>query len=134
MVEQHQRHEPDCFGFVGHQLDERALEAYGFGGEVDAAAAPAFVEDQVYDGEDGVEPLWQHVRGRDLERDVRVADLVLRTCEALAHRLERDEKRARDLLGREAAERAQGEGDLGVERERRVTAGEDQLEALVGEC
>ena len=35
--------------------------------------------------------------------------------------------------GREAAERPQGERDLGVERQRRVAAGEDELEPLVGE-
>ena len=43
-------------------------------------------------------------------------DLVLRAGQALAHRLEREEEGAGDLLGREAAEGAQGEGDLRVER------------------
>ena len=32
----------------------------------------------------------------------------------------------------QAAERAQGQGDLRLERERRMAAGEDQLEPLVG--
>ena len=87
------------FGFVGHELGQRAAEADRLCGQVDAAAAPAFVEDQVDDGEHGVEPLGQQVVGRDGERDAGVADLVLGACQALAHRLERDEEGACDLLG-----------------------------------
>jgi hypothetical protein len=71
--------------------------------------------------------------GRDGERDAGVADLVLGARQALAHRLERDEEGAGDLFGGETAERAQREPDLRVERERRVAAGEDQLEPLVRE-
>jgi hypothetical protein len=59
---------------------------------------------------------------------------VLGARPALAHGLERDAERARDLLGREPAQGAQGEADLGVERQRRVATGEDQLEPLVREC
>ena len=70
---------------------------------------------------------------RDGKRDAGVADLVLGAGQALAHRLERDQESAGDLVGREAAERAQREPDLRIERERRVAAGEDQLEPLVRE-
>ena len=43
------------------------------------------------------------------------------------------EKRARDLVGLEAAERAQRQRDLGLERQRRVAAGEDQPQPIVGD-
>src|SRR5262249_39951962 len=80
-----------------------------------------------------VQSLRQQVVRRYGKRDPGVADLVLRAGQALAHRLERDEEGTRDLLGREAAERAQRESDLRVERQRRVAAREDQLEPLVRE-
>src|SRR5262249_8374827 len=44
-----------------------------------------------------------------------------------------DEEGTRDLVGLEAAQRAQRQDDLCVERERRMAAGEDQLEPLVCE-
>jgi hypothetical protein len=73
------------------------------------------------------------VGGRHPERDARIADLSLRAHEPLRHRRVRDEERAGDLLGREPAERAERERDLRLDCERRVAAGEDELEPLVGE-
>ena len=61
------------------------------------------------------------------------ADLALGAHEALRHRRLGHEERAGDLGRRQAAERAQRERDLRVGRERRVTAREDELQALVGE-
>jgi hypothetical protein len=52
----------------------------------------------------------------------------------LRHRRLRHQERPRDLAGGQAAERAQRQRDLGVGGQRRVTAGEDQFEALVGKC
>ena len=68
---------------------------------------------------------------RDTKRDSGHLDLPLRSDQPLRHRLLRDEKGARDLLRTQAAERPQRERDLGVELERRVAAGEDELESLV---
>ena len=96
---QHEREQGVRLGLVGHQLDQGAAEADRLRRQVDAAAAPALVEDQVDDREHRVEPLGQQVVGRDGKRDAGVADLVLGAGQALAHRLERDEERARDLLG-----------------------------------
>jgi hypothetical protein len=42
-------------------------------------------------------------------------------------------RNARDLLGGQAAERAQRQRHLGFGRERRVAAGEDELQPLVGD-
>src|SRR5450755_5017667 len=108
------------FGFVGHELDEGAAEANRLSREVHAAAAPAFVEDQIDDREHGIEPLGQPMAGRDGERYARVSDLMFGAGQALAHGLEGDEEGACDLLGREAAECAKRESDLRVERERRM--------------
>ena len=119
-------------GLVGHQLGERSPEPDRLGREV-APAAVALVEDQVDDREHGREPVGQQVGRRDPERDPGVADLVLGADEPLRHRLARDEERAGDLLGGQPAEGAQGQRDLRVERQRRVAAGEDQLEPLVGD-
>jgi hypothetical protein len=70
---------------------------------------------------------------RDAERDARVLDLALRPREPPLHRLVGDQEGARDLLGAKPAERTQGQGDLCLEPERRVAAGEDQLQPLVRE-
>jgi hypothetical protein len=51
--------------------------------------------------------------------------------EALGHRRRRHQEGGGDLVRAQPAERAQRQRDLGVERQRRVAAGEDQLEALV---
>jgi len=88
------------------------------------AASATLVEDQVDDREDGGQP----AGGRHRERDGGVADLVLGAGQPLAHRLGRDEEGPGDLFGRRAAEGAQGQCHLGVERERGMAAGEDQLE------
>src|SRR5579871_6101922 len=73
------------------------------------------------------------MRRRDPERDARVRDLALGAYEALRHRRLGDEERAGDLPGGEAAERAQDQRDLRLEGERRVRAGEEQLEPFVAE-
>ena len=70
--------------------------------------------------------------GGHAERDAGGLDLVLRPDQALRHRLLRDQEGARDLLSGQAAERPQRQRDLAVEGERRMAAGEEQLEPLVG--
>ena len=66
-----------------------------------------------------------------LIRDARVADLGLGADDALGERGRGREKRARDLLGRQAADFAQGECHLRVGGERGVAAGEDQAQPIV---
>ncbi len=117
-------------GLVGHQLGERAPEPNRFGREVSTAAV-ALVEDQVDDREHRGEPVGQQVSRRDSKRDTRNLDLALGADEPLCHGRLGDEEGARDLLRLETAERSQRERHLGIERERRVAAREDQLEPLV---
>ena len=73
------------------------------------------------------------MRRRDAERDPGRPDLGLRPRQPALHRLARDEERPRDLGGRQAAERAQRQRHLRLERQRRMAAGEDQLQPLVGD-
>jgi len=61
----------------------------------------------------------------------RPSDLALRAYEALRHRRLGLQEGASHLGGRQAPERSQGQRDLGVDRERRMAAREEQLEALV---
>ena len=133
--QQHQREHALHLRLVGHQLGDRPAEHDRLVGQVAAGgrARVALVEDQVDDGKHRDEPVGQQVIGRHAERDAGRLDLALRTREALAHRRFRHEERACDLVGGQAAEGAQGERDLRLDRQRRMAAHEDQLEPLVGE-
>ena len=130
VVHQHQREQSVHLGLVGHQLGERTAESDRLCREV-AATAVALVEDQVDDREHGGDAVGKQVRRRHAERDPGLLDLAFRPDEPLRHRRLGDEKRARDLLCRQPAEAPQRERDLRVERERGVTAREDELEPLV---
>jgi hypothetical protein len=132
VVDQHQGQQRAHLGLVGHQLGERAAEPDRLGRQVPATAV-ALVEDQVDDRQHGGKAVGEHVRRRDSERDAGVLDLAPRAHEPLGHRVLGDQEGASDLVGGEAAERAQRERDLRLQRERRVAAGHDQLEALVGD-
>ena len=118
-------------GLVGQQRGEGAAEADRLGRQV-AAPPEALVEDQVDDGQHRRQPFGQQVRGRHAKGNAGGLDLALGAHQALRHRRLRDQEGAGDLVGGEAAQRAQGQRHLGVEGERRVAAGEDELEALVG--
>ncbi len=58
---------------------------------------------------------------------------MLGADEPLGHRGRGHDEGASDLVGFQAAQRAQRERDLGVVRERGMAAGEDQPEAIVGD-
>jgi hypothetical protein len=73
------------------------------------------------------------VRLGHAERDLRIDDLPLRADQTLRDGRLSLKERVRDLRGRESRDRAQRERDLRFARERGVTTGEDELEALVGE-
>jgi hypothetical protein len=132
VVEQHQGQEPVNLRLVRHQLRERASQPDRLRREVTAAAV-ALVEDQIDHGQHRREPIGEQVGRGDAERDAGGLDLVLGADQPLRHRRLRDEEGAGDLLGGETAERSERESHLGLERERRMTAGEEQLQPLVGD-
>ncbi len=128
--QQHHRQQAVDLGLVGHQLRRARAEPERLVREL-AAAAVALVEDQVDDREHGGQPVGQEMVGRDSERDPGGLDLALRADQPLGHRRLLDQECTRDLAGRQAAERPQRERDLRIDRERRMAAGEDELESLV---
>ena len=69
--------------------------------------------------------------GRNPQWDTGIANLPLRAHESLREGRFRNDERACDLRRREAADEAQRQRDLRLGRERRVAAGEDQLQSLV---
>ena len=69
--------------------------------------------------------------GRHAVGDAGRADLRLRAHDALRERLFRDEERAGDLAGRQAADETQCQRHLRVRRKRRMAAREDERQSLV---
>ena len=120
-------------GLVGHQRREHGGEPDRLAAQLPAHGRPvAGVEDEIDRREHEPQPLGQQVLRRHAQRDAGVADLPLRADEPLRERRLGDEKGARDLGRLEAADEAQRQRDLCLRRERRMAAGEDQLEPLVG--
>ena len=119
-------------GLVGHEDGEQATEADRLVGEL-AAIPVALVEDQVDHAPARPRGGRAAGVGRHAERDPGRPDLGLRPRQPALHRLARDEEGVGDLDGVEASEGRQRERHLGLERERRMAAGEDELQALVGD-
>src|SRR4029453_16525036 len=95
------------------------------------ASAIALVEDQIHDGEDGLEALMEQVWRGHAKWNSRFFDLPLFSHQTLRHGAFRDEKGAGNLVGGKAAEGTQGERDLCFDGESRMTAGEEQFQSLV---
>ncbi len=79
-----------------------------------------------------VEPVGQQVSGRPPERDPGHADLRLRPHQPLRHGRLGHQEGVRDLGRRQAGHEPQRQRHAGLGRERRVAAGEDQLQSVVG--
>jgi len=135
-VQQHQGQQALRFR-IGQQVEQQPAEADGFGGEVGAGhrvagrGRVAFVEHQIDDVQHGLEALGQLGRRGHLIRNAGVADLSLGTHDPLRDGRGRREEGARDLFGGEAAHLAQREGHARVGRQGRMTAREDQSQAIV---
>jgi hypothetical protein len=71
------------------------------------------------------------VVGRDAERNAGLSDLPLRAYKPLSHGRLGDEERPGDLVGCEATQGSERQGNLRVRCERRVAAGEDEAQSLV---
>jgi len=132
-VQQHHRQQAVRLRLVGHQPGERPPEPERLGRQL-VAATVALVEDQVDDREHGGEPIGQQVVRRHPKRYPGGFDLALRGHQPLRHRRLTDQEGAGEFASGQAVERPQGESDLRVGGECRMTAGESELEPLVWRC
>ena len=126
-------------GVGASQRPHEAPETDRLGAEVGpderlaASRRIALVEDEIDHRQHGVEALGHVLRLGHGVGNAGVADLALGADQALRHRRRRHQKGARDLVGLEAAERAERQRDLRLERQRGMAAGEDQAKAIVGD-
>ena len=132
-----QRQQAGHLGLVGQELAEQAGEPHALVAEVDAhevvaaRRGVALGEHEVGHAEHGGEAVGELVVGRHPVGDVGVGDLAPGPDQPLGHRRLGHEQRPGDLGRGQAADRAQAERHAGLERQRRVAAGEDQAELVV---
>ena len=130
---------PVGLGLIGEQRDHGPCQPDRLGTQLAADQGiagrrrVALVVDEVQDLEDAVEALGEQVEWRHAIRDAGVADLALGPDEPLGERRLGDEEGSRDLRCRQAAERPERQGDPTVHRQRRMAAGEDQAQSVVGD-
>ena len=93
----------------------------------------AFVEDEVDDLEDGRQSRRELGPARDFERDLLFGERPLGPDDSLRDRRFGHEERARDLVGREAAENAEGQRDARLARQNWMTAREDEAKQIVAD-
>jgi hypothetical protein len=136
-VEQHQREQAEDLGLVGHQLREDPGESDGLAAQLPAdqrvagRGGVALVEHQVQHGQHRLEPFRKDIAGRHPVGDPGVPDLAFRPDQALGHGRLGYQEGPGDLRGPEAAQGAQRQRHLGLRRQGRVAAGEDQSQAIV---
>ena len=135
----HQRQQSVDLRLLGHLIAQYSREPDRLFGKTDSAAVRAcgILPAAAVRGVDRIEHRFQAlrdlVRCRDLERDLRLANLVLRAHQSLAHRLRRNEKRARDCDCIQTEHRLQHQRRVHVVIDGRMRADEQQFQALVGE-
>ena len=136
-MEEHQGEEPARLRLVGEQRHHDPCQPDSLGTQLapDQRIARrrrvALVEHEVEHPQDAIEPFRQQLGGWHSVGDARVADLALGADEALGEGRLGDEECPGDLRRRQAAQRAQRQGDPGVHRERRMAAREDQPQSIV---
>ena len=130
--QEQQRQQAGHLRLVGHQRRQDPCQPDRLGAETrfGRAGQPGVV-DEVDDGQHRAQAVGQLVILRHAVGDPGGLDLALGAHEALRHRRLGDEEGARDLLGRQPAEQAQGERHLRLRGERRVAAGEDEAKPVV---
>ena len=126
-------------GLIGEQRDHEPCQPDRLGTQLLADQRIAgrrgvsLVEHEVDDSQHAVEPFGQQLGRRHAIGDPGVTDLALGTDQSLGQRRLGDEERPGDLGSRQAAEGAQRQGHARLEGERRVTAGEDQAQPVIGD-
>ena len=118
-------------GLVGRQECEQAPEADRLVGQL-AAIPVALVEDQVDHRQHGRQTVGSRWPAGTLN-GIPAALILAFARVSRRFIVARDEEGVGDLGGVEASESRQRERHLRLERERRMAAGEDELQALVGD-
>ena len=138
VVQQHQRQQAGRLRFVGHQPGQHPGQPDRLGAEIlpdqvrPGRGRITLVEQQVEHAEHAWRAFRQQVRRGDPVRDPRVLDLLLGPDQPLGHRRLAGQERPGDLRRGQPGQRAQGQRDPGLERQRRVAAGEHQPQPVVG--
>ena len=136
-MQQHQGQQCQPFRIFGVDRTQHASEADGFGAQlppdqrITGCRGVALVEDQINDGLDRGPPFGQGVVRRHLVGDAGVLDLAFGAHQPLRQGRLRNEKGARDLARRKPAERAQGQGDLGLAVQGGMATGENQAQPII---
>jgi hypothetical protein len=135
----HQGDEAVDLGFVGSEFGEDAAKAKGFFAEsgagpvVAGGGGVALVEDEVDNLKDRGEAAFELFAAREFEGDFGFGEGALGANDALSDSRLREEDRAGDLVGGEAAEETEGEGNTGFGGEDGVAGDEDEAEEIVGD-
>ena len=139
IVHQHQRQQSGNLGLGGHQPAQHAaqpdrLRRQPLPDQVRAGGRRvALVEQQVEHAEHARQAVRQQVRGRHPVGDPGLGDLLLGPDQPLGHGRLAGQERPGDLRRGQAGQRAQRQRDPGLERQRRVAAGEHQPQPVVGD-
>lgn len=137
VVQQHQRQQAPRFRLIGHELDEQAGEVDRFGTEVAAdegiaaAGGVALVENEVDHAEHARESLGQAMIGRHLVGNASVAELAPCAHEPFGQGGLGHQKSAGNLRRGDPGYGVKRERDLCLGCQSRVTAGENEPEAIV---
>jgi hypothetical protein len=137
MVQQQQRQQTTDLWIVRGQLAQQPPEPDRLGGQVDpeqpvaAGGVIALVEDQVHDRADGPDPVGELVVGWEPERDSCHGDLAFGPDQPLLQGPLGNQKGPGDLGRGQPANRPQGQGDLGIDPQRRMAAHQDQRQLVV---
>jgi hypothetical protein len=137
VMQKHQAEQTERLGFVRHQLGEQAGQANRLRTQVLAdqlcpvASEVALVEQAIHHREHGPQTFGQLVIRRHPVGNASIPDLLLGPHQALGHRIVGNQERARDLRGGQTAQRPQCQGNLGLDRQCGVAAGEDQPKPVI---
>ena len=140
VMEEHERENPERLGFVRHELTQQTAQPHGLVAKITpdhsrpARGAVSLVEQQVQHPEYTHRPLREELARRHPIGNPGIPDLVFGPHQPFGHGLLRHQEGAGDLDGGQARKRSQGQGDLGIERQRRMTTGEDQAQSIVGDA
>ncbi len=136
-LQRHERHQPVHLRLPGHQPGEHPAQPHRLLGEVltdpvvPGGGRVPLVEDQVDDFQDGGEPRGQLVRVGQRERHLGLGEGALGPRDPLPHGGARHQEGPGDLVGRQAADHAQGQAGAGLLGQDRVAGDEDERQQVL---